>query len=160
MAVVVPTAFVAIATGAGPHAVDTLASFTDAAVAATPTGFASHTVAPPASVTCSPSGGRVTYSWPHRDTRYAYRVTLEDAEGLTVKTYPVVTLSLGLAAGGSVSQQVVFDDVGSTVALGTPFTIRIRSLTRTGTWESHRTPRLTRAALRSSSSPARSAAEG
>lgn len=96
----------------------------------------SHTVVPPVSVTCSGGGllADLTYTFPNRDLRYQYVVTLEDSSG-TVRRTDVVNNSGSLATNQSITYS--FTLLNGLVGLPATVTVRVKSrLTGSTTWVS------------------------
>lgn len=95
LAAVAPMAALVLA---APATIGTWAAFTDTAQAYSGT-FTATTVVRPDSVSCGASGADVTFSWPEKDPRYDYEITLY-REGS-----PNVLVSTNEVNGAAVSRQ-------------------------------------------------------
>lgn len=132
---VAPVVLALVALGAGwqaPPTHSTLAAFTDDA-SLTTGSFATHTVLPPDSASCSDTLLSATVSWPSKDPRYDYEVVLR-----RVSTNAVVSTRQITGAGLSTTYVGLTDFLLTSGLSGTvDFRVEIRSKLATATsWQS------------------------
>lgn len=129
---IVPTALVLTAAPASA------APWTDSASTAG-LAYSAHTVARPDQVICTGGGllGSLTFTWPNKDLRYEYVITLEDGAGV-VKQSEVIANSGSLTT--ALSKTYGFTLLNGIFGLPAGVTVRVRSrLTSTSAWTSSTT---------------------